>query len=132
MKTKKKGITANVETSIDSLKKSEELATRLRERIVDLARKAGRNGLTINEAERQIGDHKGHSVSPRFSELVRRGALVRIPVAHGQLTKRRGLSRCVTRHDDETDRNVTIHWVPECAPSPDNTEPENDSTNEPT
>lgn len=126
MKTKKNGITANVETSIDSLKKSEELATRLRERILDLARKAGRNGLTINEAERQIGDHKGHSVSPRFSELVRRGSLVRVLVDHGEPTK-----RCrISRYDDETGRNVTVHWVPEFAPSPNNTEPKNDSTRE--
>src|SRR5580765_3340359 len=112
MKAKKNGTTANAETSIDSLNKSEELATHLRERILDLARKAGRNGLTINEAERQIGDHKGHSVSPRFSELVRQGALVRVLVDPGQRTKR---PRCVTRYDEETARDVNVHWIPEYA-----------------
>jgi hypothetical protein len=117
MKRKKNEITVNAETSIDSLKKSEELATRLRERILDLARKAGRNGLTINEAERQIGDHKGHSVSPRFSELVRQGALVRVPVDDGPSTKHCGVSRWVTRYDEETGRNVTVHWIPEFAPT---------------
>src|SRR5438034_81723 len=63
-------------SDIESLNKSQQLASRLRERILDLARKAGRKGLTINEAERQIGDHKGHSVSPRFSELLKRATLV--------------------------------------------------------
>jgi hypothetical protein len=119
MKKKKNGNTGNAETSIDSLKKSEELSTRLRERILDLARKAGRNGLTINEAERQIGDHKGHSVSPRFSELVRQGALVRVPVDHGRPTKHCGVSRWVTRYDEETGRSVTLHWIPACAPAPE-------------
>jgi len=117
MKAKKNGTTANAETSIDSLNKSEELATHLRERILDLARKAGRNGLTINEAERQIGDHKGHSVSPRFSELVRQGALVRVSVDHDKATKRCRVSRWVIRYDEETGRNVTVHWLPEYAPA---------------
>lgn len=116
MKTKRNETTEDVGTSVDSLKKSEELATHLRERILDLARRAGRYGLTINEAESEIGDHKGHSVSPRFSELVRRGALVRVPVDHGCPTKRCGGFRFMTRYDEETGRNVTVHWLPEFAP----------------
>ena len=127
MKTKKDGTTEDVGTSIDSLKKSQELATRLRERIIDLARNAGRNGLTINEAERQIGDHKGHSVSPRFSELVRQGALVRVPVDHGLPTKPRRGSRFVTRYDEETGRSVNVHWISEYAPTPERN-PNNPST----
>jgi len=119
MKTKKNGIDANAETSIDSLKKSEELATRLRERILDLVRKAGRRGLTINEAERQLADHKGHSVSPRFSEILRQGVLVRVLVDHGRPIKRRGGSRFMTRYDEETSRNVNLHWTPEYVPAPD-------------
>jgi len=117
MKGKKNAIIVS-ETSIDSLKKSEELARLLRERILDLARRAGRKGLTINEAERQIGDHKGHSVSPRFSELVRQGALVRVLTDSERPTRRspRGLCRHITRYDEETGRNVKVHWVPEFTP----------------
>lgn len=132
MKTKRNGIITNAETSIDSLKKSRELAIRLRERILDLARKAGREGLTINEAERQIGDHKGHSVSPRFSELVRQGALVRILGDYERPAGRfhRGLCRYVTRYDEETSRNVTVHWVPEFAPVPKGNESDDTPTSE--
>jgi hypothetical protein len=115
MKTTKT-ITASANTSIDSLKKSEHLATRLRGRILDLARKAGREGLTINEAEDQIEDYKGRSISPRFSELVRKGDLVRIPFDDDQPTRHPGVVRYMTRYDGETRRNVTVHWVPEFAP----------------
>jgi len=95
------------------------LAQRLRERIVSLARVAGPKGITINEAERQIQDHKGHSVSPRFVGLVNSGVLVRVFVGYGAPTKRfpKGAPRYRTRHDEETRRNVTIHWLPEFAPA---------------
>jgi hypothetical protein len=120
MKTEKR-VTGSVETSVDSLKKSKQLATRLRERIVDLTRKAGRNGLTINEAERLIEDHKSQSVSPRFAELLKLGALVRIPIEPGRPTKchPRGTPRYVTRHDNQTARKVNLHWLPEFAPATD-------------
>jgi hypothetical protein len=99
--------------------KSQQLAARLRGRILDLARTADKVGLTINEAERQIENHKGHSVSPRFAELVKQGYLVRVLVGHGPLTKRfaRGSPRFFTRYDEETRRNVNVHWVPEFAPA---------------
>lgn len=117
MKKKKKAIIAS-ETSIESVKKSEELAYRLRGRILDLARRAGGEGLTISEAERQIEDHKGHSISPRFSQLVRTGALVRVFIGYGEPTRSspQGVRHYVTRHDEETGRNVVVHWVPEFAP----------------
>lgn len=129
MKTKKNAIIPS-ETSVESVEKSEELATRLRERILDLARKAGRNGLTINEAERQIEDHKGHSISPRFAELRKRGELVRVLVGHGRSTKHfpDGIPRYLTRYDEETGRKVNIHWIVEFAPTLDLTETNHEST----
>jgi hypothetical protein len=107
-------------SSGESAIKSEQLAGRLRSRIIDLARKAGRKGLTINEAERQIEDHKGHSVSPRFAELVKQGSLVRVLIDRGKPTRRflAGVPRYVKRHDEMTQRDVTVHWVPEFAPAP--------------
>ena len=56
-------------TSGESVIMSRELAWRLSNQIISLARAAGTLGITIAEAERQIDGHKGHSVSPRFSEL---------------------------------------------------------------
>jgi hypothetical protein len=108
-----------LETSSESMRKSEPLALRLREQILDLARKAGSRGITINEAERQIQNHKGHSVSPRFSELVKRGGLVREFVGYGQPSKLfpKSVPRYRTRYDEETGRNVVVHWLPEFAPA---------------
>jgi hypothetical protein len=118
MKNKKCSQTGAAATSIESSDKSRKLAERLSHRIPELARRAGKKGITINEAERQISDHKSHSVSPRFSELVQNGVLVRILVDHGRPTKRfpHGVPRYLTRYDEETRRNVTIHWLPEMAP----------------
>jgi hypothetical protein len=109
-----------VDTSAESARKSGRLATRLRDRIVNLARKAGAQGLTINDAERTISDHKSQSVSPRFAELVARGALVRVPIEPGRPTKRFpfGMPRCVRRYDEQTRRKVIVHWAPEFAPAP--------------
>ena len=111
----------HLSTSAESINKSERLASRLRVRIIELVRKAGKDGLTINEAERQIDDHKGQSISPRFAELVRQGVLVRVLTGRDKPTKRspNGVTRYRTRFDDETQRNVTVHWVPEFAPSPE-------------
>ena len=105
-------------TSAESLMESEKSAARLRQQIVALARKAGRRGLTINEAERLIDDHKGHSVSPRFAELVRLGLLVRVVVGRCRPTLRfpHGAPKYRTRFDEETLRCVIVHWVPEFAP----------------
>jgi hypothetical protein len=109
---------AGLGTSGESAKASQPLALRLREVIIDLARQAGPTGITINEGERLIPDHKGHSVSSRFSELVERGDLVRVFVGYGQPAKRfpKGVPRYVTRYDEETGRNVVVHWLPEFAP----------------
>ena len=73
-------------TSGESLKESQQLAKRLREQNLDLAREAGSHGITINEAERRIQDHKATSVSPRFAEHVERGALVRARTPFGLRT----------------------------------------------
>jgi hypothetical protein len=102
-----------------STDKSNDLARRLRHRIIDLARKAGKIGLTINEAEAQIDDHKAHSVSPRFAELLREGLLVRVIIYRGKPTKRfrNGVPRYVTRYDEVTRRAVNVHWAPDFAPS---------------
>jgi hypothetical protein len=110
--------TSDLTTSGESLRESQHTAVRLREQILKLARKAGDRGLTINEAERLIDDHKGHSVSPRFAELVRLGLLVRILIGHGAATKRfpQGVPRYCRRFDEETRRKVNLHWAPEFAP----------------
>jgi len=107
-----------VATSIESVQESEPVATGLRARILVLTRRARHNGLTINEGERLIGDHKARSVSTRFSELVKRGDIVRVFIGYGRPTRRypKGVPRYMTRYDDETRRNVVIHWVPEFAP----------------
>jgi hypothetical protein len=121
-------------TSGESVKRSERLARGLRAQIVRLALAAGPRGLTINEAGWQIRNHKNNSVSPRFSELVKRGALVRVLVGYGRRTKRfpKGIPRYITRYDEETRRNVNVHWVPKFAPAaPDNSPAPNERTLEP-
>ena len=117
-------------SNADNANKSGDLAARLRRRIIDLARKAGRVGLTINEAEEEIDDHKGHSVSPRFAELVNRGLLIRVLIRDGKPTKRfpNGALRHVKRYDERTRRNVTVHWAPEFAPSPEQNKPNDKAT----
>jgi hypothetical protein len=107
-------------TSSKSLSKSIDLTGRLQQRILDLARKAAKAGITIGEAERQIDDHKAHSISPRFCELVKRGELRRVPDGLDRPTGRfpHGLPRYLSRCDEQTGRSVTIHWLPEFAPLP--------------
>jgi hypothetical protein len=106
------------ETSHESAAQVGELAARLRGRIIALARDAGEVGITINEAERLIADHKYNGVSPRFAELVRRGDLVRELIGHGKPTKRfpDGVPHYTARWDERTERNVIVHWSPEFAP----------------
>jgi len=96
-----------------------ELSAKLRARIIELARAAGRDGLTISEAAQEIPDHKNTSVSPRFSELVARGGLVRVLTGRGKPSKRApwGIARYMTRLDPQTKRHVIIHWLPGFAPS---------------
>jgi hypothetical protein len=106
-------------TSGDSIRQSATLALKLRPRIVALARAAGPRGLTINDAQSEIQDHKASSVSARFSELESRGALVRVLVGYDPPTKRypKGEPRYTRRFDEETKRNVNVYWVPEFAPA---------------
>ena len=106
-------------TSGESVKKSKRLARGLRARIVELARAAGSSGLTINDAQRHIRDHKSSSVSARFSELEKRGTLVRVFVGYGRPTKcfPKGRPLYITRYDEETKRNVNVYWVPGFAPA---------------
>jgi hypothetical protein len=110
---------AGLGTSGDSVRLSESMARGLRGRIVRLVSQAGPLGMTIGEAERQIRDHKAHSISPRFSELEKTRALVRSFVGYGRPTMRfpKGVPRFFTRHDEETRRNVNVYWVPEFAPA---------------
>ena len=105
-------------TSGESAVESQQTAVRLRQQITHLAQIAGERGITINEAERLIDDHKGHSISPRFSELVRSGLLVRVVIGRTRPTKRfpHGAPRYKTRFDEETRRNVIVHWAPRFAP----------------
>ncbi len=107
------------QSSHDSAAQLGELAAKLRTKIVALARAVGAQGLTANEAERAIPEHKGHCVSPRFAELVERGDLVRVLTGYGKPTKRfpGGVPRYVTHFDRETRRDVILHWLPEFAPS---------------
>lgn len=105
-------------TSGASLKSSQSLAISLRQQILVLAQKACSAGITISEAERLIEGHKGHSISPRFAELIKCGKLVRIPLAPGHQTNRFpcGIPRFMTRYDEQSRRNVNVHWLPEFAP----------------
>jgi len=73
-------------------------------RILELAEAAGAEGITSNDAERLITDHKNSSVSPRFNELVEAGALVRMEGSAGE------------RIDPLTNRPGQIHWLPKFAP----------------
>jgi hypothetical protein len=99
-------------TSHESAAQAGELAAKLRDKILDLARQAGCDGLTSNEAERKIADYKANGVSPRFAELVKRCDLVRVP--RGYSTKGRPVY--ATRFDAITERSVIVHWLPEFAP----------------
>jgi hypothetical protein len=83
------------------------LAAKLRARILTLARRAGHAGLTISEAAGLIPEHKNTSVSPRFSELVEDGALVRVLTGHS----RSGAPRYAGRLDEQTGKYVRIHWA---------------------
>jgi hypothetical protein len=97
----------------------EALAARLRARVLTIAHEARELGITINETSAAIPEHRAHSVSPRFAELVERGHLVRVLIGHGKVTKRfpGGIPRYMTRWDEQTERNVIIHWLPEFAPT---------------
>ena len=108
-----------IATSIESAEKSEPMAASLRARVARMTRDSGRDGLTINQAQKQIQDHKDGSISARFSELVKSGAIVRVFVGYGQRTRRfpNGVPKYVSRYDEETRRNVSVHWAPEFAPS---------------
>lgn len=110
--------TSGLTTSGASVNESQQTAAHLRQQILESARRAQGQGLTINQAERLIENHKGHSVSPRFVELVRRGLLVRIVIGRALPTMRfpQGAPRYWTRYDEETRRNVIVHWAPEFAP----------------
>jgi hypothetical protein len=117
-------------TSQESAVASAGLARNLRDRIKLLARRAGGRGITLSEAAEAIPDHKLTSITPRFSELVERGQLVRVRVGYGKPTKRypRGQCRYTTRFDEQTRRNVIVHWAPEFAPpSPIQEEPTHDA-----
>jgi hypothetical protein len=94
------------------------LAARLRARVLAIAGEAREHGVTISEVSAAIPEHRAHSISPRFAELVERGHLVRVLVRRGKSTKRfpGGVPRYTTRWDEQTKRNVIIHWLPEFAP----------------
>lgn len=96
------------------------LAAKLRTRVLALAREAGTLGLTINETEHLIPEHKYNAVSPRFAELIESGALVRQIIGIGKPTKRFPTGRPLyeTRYDKQTNRRVLVHWLPEFAPAP--------------
>jgi hypothetical protein len=107
------------ETSYRSVAASAEVSGKLRALIVRLAREAGSTGITLSEAEQAIPDHKPSSITPRFTELVAVGQLVRVCIGAGKPTKQHpaGRPQFLTRYDEQTKRNVLIHWVPEFAPS---------------
>ena len=69
-------------TSGTSVVQSQNLAISIRQQILLLARQSGSLGITINEAERLIKCHKGHSISPRFAELIKRGDRTTCPPGH--------------------------------------------------
>jgi hypothetical protein len=105
-------------SSHESAGKIDNLAAKLRARVLTIASEAREHGVTISEASAAIPEHRAHSISPRFAELVESGHLVRVLVGHGKPTKRFpcGVPRYMTRWDEQTKRNVIIHWVPEFTP----------------
>lgn len=118
MKAKTNARTPSLTTSGESVNESQQSAARLRQQILEFARGAQDQGLTINQAEHLIENHKGHSISPRFAELVRLRLLVRIITGRTRPTARfpQGAPIYWTRYDEETRRNVIVHWLPEFAP----------------
>lgn len=107
------------ETSHESAAAVGALAARLRARVLTIAHEAREHGVTIAEASAAIPEHRAHAISPRFAELVERGHLVRVLVGHGMPTKRfpGGVPRYLTRWDEQTKRNVIVHWSPEFVPT---------------
>lgn len=99
-------------TSHESAHQIDELVEKLHAHILVLVKRAGPLGLTINEAERAITEHKNHSVSPRFSTLVEKGLLARKIIGFSA----RGRPRYQKRYDPNTRRNVIVHWLPEFLP----------------
>ena len=100
-------------TSHESAAQVDELAAQLRAQILDLARQAGTEGITSNEAERLIENHKANAISPRFAELVAKGKLVRVNLG----TTKKGRAIYIKRFDPVTKCNTIVNFVPEFAPS---------------
>lgn len=117
-------------TSDEAAASSVELARKLRDRILQLARVARFTGITIAESVEAIPEHKPSSVTPRFSELVERGQLVRSFIGMGKPNKCFPAGRPLyrTRTDGQTKKRVLIHWLPEFAPSPNGSEPGDQAT----
>jgi hypothetical protein len=100
------------ETSYESAAQVDVLASKLRAAIVNLAREAGSVGITGNEAERLIPDHKNHSITPRFAELIARGELVRMLLGRSK----KGRPIYLKRYDTITKRDTIVNFAPEFAP----------------
>lgn len=108
-------------TSHEAAASSVDLARKLRDRILQLAKAAAWTGITIAEGAEAIPERRASSITPRFSELVERGQLVRTFVGMGKPTKRFPAGRPLyeTRLDEQTRKRVLLHWLPEFAPSPE-------------
>ena len=87
-------------------------------RIVQLARVAGRIGITQSDAVEAMPEYKPGSITPRFVRLVRRGALIRVRIGTSKPTKHFPCGRPLyqTRVDSTTGQKVLLHWAPQFAP----------------
>ena len=98
----------------------EQLAGKLRARIVPLVRATGTAGATQSEIAAQMAEYKQSSITPRFIELIERKLIVRVLVGFGKRTRRypNGVPRYITRFDPVTKHNVTLYWFPGYEPKP--------------
>ncbi len=103
------------ETSYESAQQIDALAAKLRGLIKNLAREAGYNGLSINEAAASIPEHKPWSISPRFAEMISSGDLVRVKLG----TSKKGRVIYLKRIDTATGRPVIVNFHPAFVPGPD-------------
>jgi hypothetical protein len=106
------------ETSHESAVAFHKHVSNVNARIIEIVRASGHHGRTQSEAVALMPEYKAGSITPRFSRLVKRGLLVLIRVGTTKPTKASplGRPRYITRHDEETNRDVNIYWVSEIAP----------------
>ena len=111
--------TTDPQTSHDAAATFSKKVGSVNDRIVELARAAGKRGSTQSDIVAAMPEFKPGSITPRFARLLKKGRLVRVRVGTGKPTKHfpTGRPLYMTRLDETTGHNVLVHWVPEFAPA---------------